>query len=162
MADFLPAEREGLLDYELTPVIHSLEDIAEWNRLAAARGIGRRLSSEDRQRHGPLGAASRPRKSAAPFRRPPTSQLEGLMTHFASAADYAEHQTEEQIRTSNRSCASWRPRAFSPSYVHLSSTIPVAYGRRAAWGKMVRPGHAIYGYVSPVAQGNAPDAAAAR
>src|SRR5438270_4306988 len=37
MADFLPAEREGLLDYNLTPVIHCLEDIAEWNRLAGSR-----------------------------------------------------------------------------------------------------------------------------
>ena len=36
-----------------------------------------------------------------------------------------------------------------------SSTIPVAYGRREAWGNLVRPGHAIYGYVSP-ARGAAP------
>src|SRR5262249_31064615 len=34
-------------------------------------------------------------------------------------------------------------------YTHLSSTIPVAYRRVEAWGNLVRPGHAIYGYVSP-------------
>src|SRR5579864_9322422 len=39
MADFLPAERAGLFDYNLTPVIHSLEDIAEWDRLCASRGV---------------------------------------------------------------------------------------------------------------------------
>src|SRR3984885_15247356 len=39
MADFLPGERAGLLDYNLTPVIHSLGDIAEWDRLSNARGI---------------------------------------------------------------------------------------------------------------------------
>src|SRR5437868_11644170 len=38
MADFLPAEREGLLDYDLTPVIHSLEDIPAWDRLAGNHG----------------------------------------------------------------------------------------------------------------------------
>ena len=38
MADFLSAERAGLLDYNLTPVIHSLADIAEWDRLAAGSG----------------------------------------------------------------------------------------------------------------------------
>src|SRR5580704_1448624 len=38
MADFLPAERAGLLDYSLTPVIHSLADIADWDRLVASRG----------------------------------------------------------------------------------------------------------------------------
>src|ERR1700693_5436630 len=31
MADFLPAERQGLLDYNLTPVIHSLDDIQHWD-----------------------------------------------------------------------------------------------------------------------------------
>src|ERR1700727_3702045 len=34
MADFLPSERAGLLDYNLTPVIHSLPDIGAWDRLA--------------------------------------------------------------------------------------------------------------------------------
>ena len=33
--------------------------------------------------------------------------------------------------------------------MHSSATIPVAYGSREAWGNLVRPGHAIYGYVSP-------------
>lgn len=42
-----------------------------------------------------------------------------------------------------------------PRLIHLSSSIPVAYGRRQAWRGMIRPGHAIYGYVSP-ARGQAP------
>ena len=42
-----------------------------------------------------------------------------------------------------------------PRYVHLSSTIPVAYQREKAWGNLVRPGHAIYGYVSPARKGPA-------
>src|SRR3974390_2033009 len=37
MADFLPSEREALLDYRLTPVIHSLTGIAELNGIAARR-----------------------------------------------------------------------------------------------------------------------------
>ena len=39
MADFLPGERQSLLDFNLTPVIHALEDIAEWDRLAAGKGV---------------------------------------------------------------------------------------------------------------------------
>ncbi len=46
---------------------------------------------------------------------------------------------------------------LAPRYVHSSATIPVAYGRREAWGNLVRPGHAIYGYVSP-ARGASPAA----
>ena len=34
MADFLPFTREAMLAYELTPVIHSLEDMAELERIA--------------------------------------------------------------------------------------------------------------------------------
>src|SRR5262249_56692171 len=45
--------------------------------------------------------------------------------------------------------AEFRARGMAPKYVHLSSTIPVAYRRVEAWGNLVRPGHAIYGYVSP-------------
>ncbi len=45
-----------------------------------------------------------------------------------------------------------------PRYVHMSSTIPVAYRRMEAWGNLVRPGHAIYGYVSP-GRGPVPPAA---
>src|SRR5262249_6743541 len=44
---------------------------------------------------------------------------------------------------------------IAPRYVHSSSTIPVAYRRKEAWGNLVRPGHAVYGYVSP-ARGPAP------
>ena len=39
MADFLPSERAGLLDHNLTPVIHSLADIREWDRLSGLRGM---------------------------------------------------------------------------------------------------------------------------
>jgi alanine racemase len=37
----------------------------------------------------------------------------------------------------------------------VASTNAIAYPRRDAWLSLVRPGHAIYGYVSP-ARGNAP------
>jgi alanine racemase len=33
--------------------------------------------------------------------------------------------------------------------MHLASTNAIAYPRREAWLHLVRPGHAIYGYVSP-------------
>jgi alanine racemase len=39
--------------------------------------------------------------------------------------------------------------------MHFASTNAIAYPRRDAWLSLVRPGHAIYGYVSP-ARGSAP------
>jgi alanine racemase len=75
--------------------------------------------------------------------------LEGLMTHFASAGDYQSAQTDQQVGTFERVLALCHRSGIHPAIVHLSSTIPIAYSRRAAWRQMVRPGHAIYGYVSP-------------
>ena len=38
MADFLPAGRAAMLEYKLTPVLHSLDDLRELNELAGSRG----------------------------------------------------------------------------------------------------------------------------
>jgi alanine racemase len=156
MADFLPAERSGLLDYNLTPVIHSLRDIAEWDRLAAVRGIEAEYHLKIDSGMGRLGTrepAARILEAIASARH---AKLEGLMTHFASAANYASAQTEEQTRAFQSICAGLAHAGVHPPILHMASSTPIAYGRRDAWQRMVRPGHAVYGYVSPVAQGKAP------
>lgn len=156
MADFLPGERPALLDYNLTPVIHQLEDIADWNRLAQSRGVRPGYHLKIDSGMGRLGARQPSTEICRAIEEASDVQLEGLMTHFASAADYASSQTEEQMRTFETICGEIAAQGISPAYLHESSTIPVAYGRKAAWKKMVRPGHAIYGYVSPVSKGTAP------
>src|SRR5579872_5774190 len=78
------------------------------------------------------------------------------MTHFASAANYATTQTAEQLQVFDSLCSELARGGVHPAFRHLSSSIPVAYGRSDAWQGMVRPGHAIYGYVSPVARGTPP------
>lgn len=157
MADFLPAEREGLLEYNLTPVIHSLDDIAEWDRLAAGAG------GEPRDYHlkidsgmGRLGTRASGREILEAAGAAKHVRLEGLMTHFASSANYASPQTDEQSRAFEGICSELARAGVNPPFLHLSSSTPVAYGRRGAWKRMVRPGHAIYGYVSQIAKGTAP------
>ena len=82
-------------------------------------------------------------------------QLEGMMTHFASVTDFTVEQTEEQTQCFFDLLADLRQRGVDPRMIHLSSTGSIAYRERRTWGNMVRPGHAIYGYVSP-ARGPAP------
>jgi alanine racemase len=77
------------------------------------------------------------------------------MTHFASAANYQTTQTEDQMKLFDSVIEGLHRACIQPKLIHLSSTIPVAYGRKQSWRGMVRPGHAIYGYVSP-ARGNSP------
>jgi alanine racemase len=155
MADFLPFTREALLAHGLTPVIHSLEDLAELNRLAAKHGQRYRYHLKIDSGMGRLGVRSPSHVIGEAILAARNIELEGLMTHFASAANYQSPQTDEQIALFDRIAADLAAAGIRPSVVHLSSTIPVAYGRRNAWRGMVRPGHAIYGYVSP-ARGNAP------
>ena len=80
--------------------------------------------------------------------------LEGVLTHFASAGNYQTAQTDEQIALFEQIVEGLAGQGIHPKLLHMSSTIPVAYGRRRAWKGMVRPGHAIYGYVS-TARGSA-------
>ena len=160
MADFLPAERPGLLEFNLTPVIHSLEDIGAWDRLAEQRGEPLAYHLKIDSGMGRLGTRAAPDEVARRALSYGWARLEGLMTHFASAADYSSQQTTGQVERFGMVVRAVRQAGILPPFVHLSSSIPVAYARANAWGTMVRPGHAIYGYVSPP-RGSAPPKAIA-
>ena len=141
MADF-----PEVSEYGLTPVVHSLDAIAQVRgayHLKIDSGMGR------------LGTRAVVAEIARAVRANPKAQLEGLMTHFASAADYIGSQTDEQVVAFDEAVEGLRAEGIDPPYRHTSSTIAIAYGRRKAWHNLVRPGHAIYGYVSP-ARGDAP------
>jgi alanine racemase len=149
MADFLKEERPTLEEFQLTPVIHSLADLACARvpyHLKIDSGMGR------------LGAREEPEDIVRAVAAAP-AHMEGLMTHFASAANYESSQTDQQIARFNQVVAAFRAHGISPKYIHLSSSIPIAYRRVAAWGNLVRPGHAIYGYVSPARAASAPSLA---
>ncbi|HUA19346.1 MAG TPA: alanine racemase [Bryobacteraceae bacterium] len=156
MADFLPRERSGLLDYNLTPVIHSLGDIQEWDRMAASRNLPSAYHLKIDSGMGRLGTRASASQILDAIAAARHARLEGLMTHLASTANYASSQTEEQLRAFQAVCSELARAGVHPDFVHSSSSTPVAYGRRDAWHRMVRPGHAVYGYVSPVAKGTAP------
>ena len=139
MADFLEDERDALATHHLTPVIHSLEDLSAVRvpyHLKIDTGMNR------------LGTRAAPDEIARAVAAAP-APLEGLMTHFASSGNYESRQTEEQLQRFEAVIEGLRRAGITPRYVHSSATTPIAYRRREAWGNLVRPGHAIYGYVSP-------------
>ncbi len=155
MADFLPGERDALIEFRLTPVIHQLPDVAEWNELITRRGGDGRYHLKIDSGMGRLGTRASAGVIIAAIEEARAVHLEGLMTHFASAANYATGQTSQQLELFSEVRKSLSAGGISPEFVHMSSSIPVAYGRKEAWGNMVRPGHAMYGYVS-AARGEAP------
>lgn len=149
MAGFLSYEREALVEFNLTPVVHSLEDVAN---LKAMRIPFHLKVDTGMSRLGTREGAS---KILAVLASAGGARLEGLMTHFASAADFGSRQTEQQVKNFEAIRKELAEGGCDPLYLHVSSTNAIAYARREGWDNMVRAGHAIYGYVSP-ARGEAP------
>jgi alanine racemase len=162
MADFLPFERMALAEHSLTPVIHDLAGIAEWESIANRISNGsHRLPFHLKidTGMGRLGTRASAGEIIEILEKTRNGvELEGLMTHFASSADFESQQTEEQIEAFGSVHASLAKAGFAPAFTHMASTNPLGYRRAgASFGNLVRPGHAIYGYVSPARGSSAPE-----
>lgn len=149
MADFLPAGRVSMLEHRLTPVLHALDDIKELDDLARVRNERVRFHLKIDTGMCRLGTRSPADEICSILQSCPHVELEGMMTHFASVSDFTTEQTGEQELCFHSLRGDLERSGVKPRYVHMSSTGGIAYRGRSAWGNMVRPGHAIYGYVSP-------------
>ena len=96
-----------------------------------------------------LGTRASAEEIAAALALYPFVKLEGLMTHFASVSDFRTEQTDEQTKCFFDVVRALQALGVTCPYVHSSSTGGVAYRSPDVWGNLVRPGHGIYGYVSP-------------
>jgi alanine racemase len=149
MGDFLDYERDALLQANLTPVIHSLARLRDLNSFAAARNVTIAYHFKIDTGMGRLGARAGLDQILPAIRDASRLRLEGLMTHFASASDFTSSQTADQIMTFESAVRQFRQAGMAPPFLHLSSSGPVAYQLRRAFGTLVRPGLALYGYVTP-------------
>ncbi len=155
MGGFLPYEGEALAEYDLTPAVHSLEQMRQLDELAQGTRKPIRYHLKIDSGMGRLGTRACPAEILAALAGMRTARLEGLMTHFASAADYTSPQTDEQLIYFHRIRDELRAGGVEVMHLHTSSTNAIGYGRTEGWHNMVRAGHALYGYLSP-ARGNAP------
>jgi alanine racemase len=155
MGGFLPFESDALLEFDLTPAIHSLDQIRELDVLARSARKPIRYHLKIDSGMGRLGTRATTDEILAVLGEAKHAQLEGLMTHFASAADYTTTQTDDQLAYFHAICERLRQAGVNAARVHTSSTNAIGYGRVEGWHNMVRAGHALYGYVSPP-RGDAP------
>jgi alanine racemase len=140
MADTLAAGGDAWRSHRLTPVLHRLEDVA-----SLPQGLRYHLKVDSGMSR--LGVRAEPDEIVRAVRG---TAIEGIMTHLASSANFASSQTAEQV-AAFEDLASQLP----VEYVHLSSTSPIHFGLRHTWRNLVRPGLALYGYVS-ASRGAAP------
>jgi alanine racemase len=155
MAGVLPFEREAVVEHRLTPAIHALEELPALDKAAERQGRTLDFHLKIDSGMGRLGTRASAEDITTAVRGLQSAHLKGLMTHFASAADFESKQTEAQIAYFNSIVEQLAANGSRPPYLHLSSTNAIAYPRAGALRVMVRPGHAIYGYVSPP-RGKAP------
>lgn len=155
MGGFLPFEGQALVEYDLTPAVHSLDQVRQLDRLATASGRPIRYHLKIDSGMGRLGTRAGAQEILTTLSEVRHAQIEGLMTHFASAADYSKPQTDEQLAYFHAIAAELRAGGVNVARLHTSSTNAIGFGRTAGWHNMVRAGHALYGYVSP-ARGDAP------
>jgi alanine racemase len=154
MAGVMPWEREAIREFRLTPTLHSVDEIAFFSDVLRAEellNIHLKLDTGMNR----LGTHAAAAEIAAAIVAAPGIRLEGLMSHFASAADFMSPQTDDQIRRFNEIIGKLADLGIRPPVTHCASTNAIAYARPGASKPLVRPGHAIYGYVSP-ARGHAP------
>jgi alanine racemase len=155
MGGFLPFESDALVEFDLTPAIHSLAQIRDIDRLASSSGKAIQYHLKVDSGMGRLGTRASAAEILATLAETPHARLDGLMTHFASAADYTSPQTAAQLEYFHGICRALAAAGVAVPHLHTSSTNAIGYGRTEGWHSLVRAGHALYGYVSP-ARGDAP------
>ncbi len=154
MGGFLPYEGEALIEHDLTPAVHSLDQIRQVDRLAAASGKPVRYHLKIDSGMGRLGTRATAPAICGPLGMPPCP---------TRRADDALRFGRRLYQPADGSAARSFPRdrhcleqvGVKATHLHTSSTNAIGYGRREGWHNLVRAGHALYGYVSP-ARGEAP------
>jgi alanine racemase len=161
MAGVMAWEREAVREFQLTPVVHSLDELPFFEQggtPGSTSPIDIHLKIDTGMDR--LGTRATASQIAAALSNAPRVRLEGLMSHFASPTDFTSPQTDEQLRAFREMAKALAELRVRPALLHVASTNAIAYPRRDGMLSMarpvtVRPGHAIYGYVSP-ARGPAP------
>ncbi|WP_031497162.1 alanine racemase [Bryobacter aggregatus] len=145
MADRVDSDANAWSQARLTPVIHDLREIATLHpdvsyHLKIDSGMARLGTNESAET---IIAAVR------------GTRIEGLMTHYASSANFESEQTKSQQQYFEGIRLALEEAGIRPHYLHQASTNPLHFGLRQSWGNLARPGYAIYGFVSRP-QGKAP------
>ncbi len=145
MAERVDTDPRAWREFRLTPVVHDLAEVA-----LVPEGTAYHLKIDSGM--GRLGTNANVDTILENVRN---TKLEGLMTHFASSANFQSDQTRRQHERFEQVRQALEQQGIRPVYLHEASTNPLHFNQTDTWRNIVRPGYAIYGYVSR-AKGKAP------
>lgn len=156
MAGILPFEWPSIIEYSLTPVLHSLSDLQRLDE--QARQLDARVPFHFKVDTGlsRLGSTESVEAIAAAFSTLKNAVPEGLMTHYASAANLRSTQTQEQYQRILEVHGTLAQLGFRLPILHADSTNSLHYPPGPGAFQLVRPGHSLYGYVTQNATTNRP------
>lgn len=152
LTGFVPGEETRLIEHDLTPVVHRLEQLPILERAAKRRGEKKAVSFHLKIDTGMnrLGIAPEDIEIFAGLLvRQKHLQLGGIFTHFASSEvfsnTHAGQQTLEQEERFHAALERLRALGVDPGIVHLANSAAIVT-RPETWADMVRPGAILYGY----------------
>ncbi len=138
-------QEEMMLRHKLTPVVFQLERLAAFDREAAESGDKIKVHVKIDTGMGRVGVrADDAAEFAAELKRFAHIEVEGLMTHFASADEIVSEQTDLQMRLFADAVAAFHEHGFRPTYLDMANS-PGAVVHPASRGTMVRIGGLLYG-----------------
>ena len=149
LTGFWPGEEKRLIENHLTPTVTRVDDVRLLER--AAKGARGRKSpvrfhlkiNTGMNRLGIEPAEIDDFASALADCR--HIQLEGTLTHFASAEDFTARQTDDQEKLFRGCLDRLRALGVSPGIVHMANSGAIC-ARPSTVADMVRPGAILYGY----------------
>src|ERR1700690_389041 len=146
---FWPGEEKRLIENHLTPTVTRVDDVRLLERAAkAARGRKSPVRFHLKINTGMNRLGIEPAEIddfASALADCRHIQLEGTLTHFASAEDFTARQTDDQENLFRACLDRLRALGVSPGIVHMANSGAIC-ARPSTVADMVRPGAILYGY----------------
>jgi alanine racemase len=139
-------EAEDAINYDLTPVVYSIEAVQELSKIA--KRSGKTVPIHVKADTGMRRLGILPGEVEDFFGRLKdlgNIQVEGLLSHFATADSRDRGFMDEQAQTFSQVVSKIRSLGFSPDYIHVANSAAIIWDDLPEYLNMVRPGITLYG-----------------
>ncbi len=148
-------EIPSAVELKLHPVISTIKQLEEWSHYGET--LGRALPCHIKLNTGMnrlgIDFDTSERSLLGALQSARGAEIIGIVTHLASAEDFASNSTAEQLDRFASHVATLQRGGIKPCYVHAANSAALAYrteefSASSLQFTMARPGLALYGYVA--------------